>query len=85
VLSDAWWRYLQETHGYHVWKQLRRRFPHGGGLVWLSHVGFSDDGAQAVMHVAHMRGPRNGDGYYYLLEKRDGAWHVVRRAMTWIS
>jgi hypothetical protein len=85
VLRGAWLGYLHQTHGRDGYRHFNRRFPDAFGLLTLSAVGFSEDGLQAVMHVGWMLWPRVGEGHYYLLEKRDGAWHVVRRSMTWIS
>jgi len=85
VLRGRWVGYLHKTHGWDGYRHFNRRFPGAFGLLTLSPVGFSEDGLQAVMHVSWMLWPRVGEGHYYLLENRDGAWHVVRRAMTWIS
>ena len=85
VLRERWVGYLHETHGWDGYRHFNRRFPDSFGLLTLSPVGFSEDGLQAVMHVSWVLWPRVGEGHYYLLEKRDGAWRVVRRAMTWIS
>jgi len=85
VIEGAWNGYLDRIYDLGVWRHFYRRFPGSNGLVILSCVGFSDDGTQAVLHVAHLRWNRNADGFYYLLEKQDDTWRIVTRAMTWIS
>lgn len=85
VLGRVWLSYLHEVHGWGGYRHFNQLFPKSNGLLTLGPVGLSEDGTQAVMHVGWLLWPRIGEGYYYLLAKRDGAWHVVRRAMTWIS
>lgn len=85
VLEPGWWAYLEEVHRSAVWKHLHGRYPDGGGWLMLSPVGFSEDGTQAVVHVAHVQGYLCGRGHYHLLEKHGEVWRVARRAGTWIS
>src|SRR5579883_1764105 len=55
------------------------------GVITLSRVGFELSGQHAVVYAQLTYCGLCGEGTYLDLSKETGAWHVVRRAGTWIS
>ena len=67
------------------WHAFYRRFPGSPGLVRVSRVGFSRDGASALMLVDYGCGGLCGGTVYVLLAYQSGRWRVVRTAQTRVS
>jgi hypothetical protein len=63
---------------------FQEKFPRNMGFVTLSGVGFNPSKTQAVFYINHFCGLCGG-GRYVLMEKIDGAWHVMDEHYTWIS
>jgi len=73
---------FNESNG---WDTFYEKYPGSGGYTVLSRVGFNKTLDQALIYVANVGGPLMGAGYYYLLEKKDGEWHIIEQVMVWIS
>jgi hypothetical protein len=69
----------------YFWQAFYEKFPGAVGTVSLSPVGYSRDGAQAVVYVEHGCGSLCGEGRIVLLRRRLGAWHIVATRQTWVS
>jgi len=67
------------------WEGFNKKYPNSGGFYTFSRVGFSKDGTQAILFVAHSCGSLCGEGYYYFLRNDNGEWKVIAPLMTWIS
>jgi hypothetical protein len=67
------------------WDEFAARFPNSAGLMRMSRIGLSEDGGQALVFVAVSRGPLDGHGSFYLLERRSGQWKLVDEQCVWIS
>lgn len=67
------------------WKRFYKHYPKSSGIWNLSPVGYSDDGREALVYVAHGCGGLCGTGHLFLLAKQDGVWVVKNRTMLWIS
>ena len=66
-------------------KNLRSQIGKSYGVVTLSRVGFDTSHTHAVIYAQLTYCGLCGGGYFYYLEKQDGAWKVKSTAMTWIS
>jgi hypothetical protein len=55
------------------------------GVITLSRVGLEVGGKHAVVYAQLTYCGLCGAGTYLYLSKEAGAWHIVRRAGTWIS
>lgn len=65
--------------------ELERLLRKSWGVITLSRVGFELGGQRAVVYAQLTYCGLCGEGSYLYLSKETGAWHVVRRAGTWIS
>ncbi len=64
---------------------LNEAYPGSHGYLIFSRVGFNNTLDQALIYVGQMRGPLNGNGDYYLMEKQNGQWVIKDQIMVWIS
>lgn len=64
---------------------LNEKYPNSHGYLIFSRVGFNNMLDQALIYVGQMRGPLNGNGDYYLMEKQNGQWVIKDQIMVWIS
>jgi hypothetical protein len=64
---------------------LNEMYPNSGGYKIFSRVGFNSTLDQAMLYVGHVAGPMMGGGFYYLMEKKDGRWSIIKEYMVWIS
>jgi len=67
------------------WQAFYHRFPGSSGVIHLSRVGFSRDGAWALMLVEYGCGGLCGGTIYVLLSHQSGRWRVVRTAQPRIA
>ncbi len=67
------------------WDVFYTRYPNSPGMTTLSRVGFNDDFTQAFLYAGTWSNWLAGAGFYYLLEKVDGAWVILQQVMAWIS
>lgn len=67
------------------WQVFYNRYPDTPGITTLSRVGFNDALDQALVYIGTMSHWLAGGGYYMLLIKVNGSWHVDQQVMTWIS
>ncbi len=64
---------------------LNEKYPGSHGYLIFSRVGFNNTLDQALIYVGEVRGPLNGNGDYYLMEKQNGQWVIKDQIMVWIS
>ena len=67
------------------WEEFYRRYPNSQGFMSLSGVGFSPDGAEALVHVSNTVGFLAGAGQAVYLRRVQGRWILIRWTGTWIS
>lgn len=67
------------------WSAFYGRFPGSSGRVQLSRVGFSRDGATALVLVEYACGALCGGTIYAVLARTPGRWRVVRTAQPRIA
>ncbi len=67
------------------WKEFYARYPHAGGTITVSMIGYDRSHTHALLLVGMQSAPLAGYGEYLLLEKANGAWQVVKNVMAWIS
>jgi hypothetical protein len=83
VLPNSW---LGHGLGFEeFWPRFHERFPHSGGLLEISAVGFDPERTHAVVQIHATSGELSGSGYRYRLEKRDGDWVIAERELVWMS
>jgi hypothetical protein len=56
-----------------------------GGIIWVTPIGYSSDGNEAVLNVDHRCGGRCGGGTLVVLRRVGGVWAVVGKRGTWVS
>ena len=67
------------------WKEFFRTHPMTPKLIMLSLPGFSTDGTLAVIYMgAYFRGLAGG-GFFYVLERKEGQWIVIKKNHWWAS
>jgi hypothetical protein len=64
---------------------LAEKYPGSSGYLIFSRVGFNRTLDQAVIYVGQVAGPLMGSGSYYLLEKQNGEWKIIKVIGIWIS
>ena len=64
---------------------LAEKYPGSSGYLLFSRVGFNRTLDQAVIYVGQVAGPLMGSGSYYLLEKQNGEWKILKVIGIWIS
>jgi hypothetical protein len=67
------------------WRAFAKAFPGVASLVRLSLPGYSSRGKAAVVYLEAGRGSTAGEGWYVLLKKTAGKWHVVSRDSVWVA
>lgn len=68
------------------WPGFHRRFPGADGVVSLSPIAFSADATQAILTVELQRGPLDGIGALYVLQRQpSGVWRIVYESILWLS
>ena len=67
------------------WGAFEKAFPGAHGILYLSRVGFSADGTQALLYMSYSCGSMCGEGSYVVMQKRNGAWTLEREVVEWVS
>ncbi|MEP6502236.1 MAG: hypothetical protein ABJD97_02825 [Betaproteobacteria bacterium] len=67
------------------WESFYKTYPESGGIFYLSRVGFSSDGTQALVHVGRQWMGRAGGGELLLVAVRDGNAAELGALSTWKS
>ena len=67
------------------WASFYETYPDSGGVFYLSRVGFSLDGLQALVHVGRQWMGRAGGGELVLLTLARGAITELGSISTWMS
>jgi hypothetical protein len=73
------------SHNRDGWQLFYAQYPGAPGITSLSRVGYNDSFDQALVYAGTLSGYLAGAGYYFLLIKVDGTWHLDQQVMTWIS
>ena len=71
--------------GLSTWHGFYERYPTANGILILSRVGLSTDGAQALVYFSHWCGSRSAHGDIVLFEKAGRRWRIVDRVNVWRS
>jgi hypothetical protein len=56
------------------WQMFYEKYPHSGGYIWFSAVGFNADRTIAVVSTGHSCEMLCGGGGFAVLHKEDGNW-----------
>ena len=81
LLSDA---ELDDIFNNGWWPEFYQRFPHSGGYITFSSIGWSGDRETAILYASRVRGRLAGAGYLVLLQKTQH-WHIISSLLLWIS
>lgn len=73
VSSDAIWALLKDGG----WDTFYKRYPHSGGYVIMSAVGFNKEKTRAIVYTGSSCGAQCGRWSFHLLEKIDDNWKEV--------
>ena len=76
---------LANTSEVEYLEGARRKYPTASVWVTVSAVGFSPDGAQALLWATYHRGGEDMSGHFYLLERIGREWVIVEDVEAWIS
>jgi len=71
--------------GFEDWETFYREHPGSLGIATIAPVGFSADGHQALVLIAHLEDYEGGSGDAYVLELVGGTWHVIQQEMIWVA
>jgi hypothetical protein len=67
------------------WEEFYRLYPRSQGYTWLSRVGFSRDGMQALVYIGTQSGSLSGLGRLVLLKWDGKSWQIQKDFRIWIS
>jgi hypothetical protein len=67
------------------WESFYKTYPESGGIFYLSRVGFSPDGTQALVHVGRQWMGRAGGGELLLVAVQDAGVTELGAISTWMS
>jgi len=65
--------------------EFYKQYPGAQGHMWLSRVGFSSDGKQALFYVGNWCGGKCGTGSYVVMEKQGATWRIAKEVFIWMS
>ena len=65
--------------------EFYKQYPGAQGHMWLSRVGFSSDGKQALFYVGNWCGGKCGTGSYVVMEKHGATWKITKEVFIWMS
>lgn len=71
--------FLQTIGEQSACDSFRSTYPGLGGVVTLSRIGYSDDGAEALVHALYECGPDDRVAAYYTLAAIEDGWQVTNR------
>jgi hypothetical protein len=77
--------YRPNQHGSPQPDELTGLLQRSWGVITLSRVGFDPGMTHAVIYAQLTYCGLCGEGTYLYLSKETGGWHIVGRALTWIS
>lgn len=75
--------YFREGGG--GWQAFNLDYPHWGGFVTFSKVGFNRDMNEALVHFSSVCGDTCGAGSLVFLVKEGAVWRIKGTAANWIS
>jgi hypothetical protein len=64
---------------------FEKLFPGAGGIISFSRVGFDSGLDEAIVSASYVCGGLCGEGWSYILKKRQGEWEVASKRMVWVS
>lgn len=76
---------LFEKNVQQGWEQFRAKYPGAYGETWVSHVGFSRDGRQAIVYLGWQAGALEGQGTVYILNHDPNGWAIRYWIYQWFS
>lgn len=65
--------------------EFYKQYPGAQGHMWLSRVGFSPDGKQALFYVGNWCGGICGTGSYVVMERHGASWKIAKEVFIWMS
>jgi len=66
------------------WRRFYETYPDSAGLLSLSMIGYSNNGEQALVYIAHAQADDGGSGYLFLLKKINNHWKVQNEEIVWV-
>jgi hypothetical protein len=80
----------QQIEGYFSeggggWQAFNRDYPHWGGFITFSKVGFNRDMDQALIYFSSVCGDTCGAGEFVFLVKEGAVWRIKGTAVSWVS
>lgn len=79
VLFEGW---PLDKNGRTAFEKL---FPGARGIISFSRVGFDPSLDEAMVSTSFVCGGLCGEGWRYMLKKRQGKWEVASKRMVWVS
>lgn len=67
------------------WPEYYKQYPAAQGYMWLSRVGFSPDGEQALFYVSNSCGGLCATLSYVVMEKSGSAWTIMKEVVILVS
>jgi hypothetical protein len=67
------------------WNRFYQRYPHSGGSIILSAIGYNVKGDVAILMVEHGCGGLCGSGSTVVVRRDDGRWHLIAVQNLWMS
>jgi len=77
--------FSKEGGGGGGWNAFHRDYPHWGGFITVSKVGFNQDMNQALLYFSSACADTCGSGGLIFLVKEGVVWRIKGTAATWIS
>jgi len=67
------------------WSRFYQRYPHSGGSIILSAIGYNVRGDVAILMVDHSCGSLCGAGSTVVVKRDGGRWHLIAIQNLWMS
>lgn len=72
--------YCKSDYG---WQKFHRAYPESGGIISFSRIGFNAEMNIAIAIAGMYAGSEAGDGYIFLMQKRNGTWDIKEEILMW--
>jgi len=76
---------LSDVFDNGFWDNFHKVFPDRVGTMRVSAPVYDREQARALIFVASVRGPLEGEGELVLLAREGEGWKIARRLMVWVS
>jgi hypothetical protein len=79
--------FQENGNGRDNWLRFYECYPNSPGIIDISRVGFSDDGAVAVLYMGNQKDRLEGGGGIYIYRRVNGKWQQYKGPLgrRWIS